>query len=98
MFLELALETLKKRDGVGCGTCKARNDFVVEQAASLARGVLHNVIAHGHLAIGDEHRFIVFAHAEHGGAMHLRAPRSPEHPMIILADVPAFQSSVPAGD
>src|SRR5258706_15947655 len=40
MFLELALETLEEGDGVSCRACEARNHFVIEKAASLARRVL----------------------------------------------------------
>src|SRR4029077_13345057 len=42
MLLELALKALEERDGVGGRTCKAGDDFVVEQAPGLARGVLHH--------------------------------------------------------
>src|SRR5579859_2024909 len=83
MLLQLAFETLKKRDGVGGGARKPRYDFVVVQAAGFPRRVFHHVIAHGHLAIGDKHRFIVFAHAQHRSAVYLRALLAIWHPIII---------------
>ena len=63
MLLELGFEALEEGDGVGGGTRKTCDDFVIVEAASLAGGVLHYVIAHGHLAVSDENNFVVFAHA-----------------------------------
>src|ERR1700738_2626951 len=83
MLLELALETLEERDSIGGRARKPRDDLIVVQAASLARGVLHDVIAHGHLTIGDEHGFIVLAHQEHGCAMHPYTFLSKWHSAII---------------
>src|SRR5436305_14823550 len=83
MFLQLALETLEERDGVGGRAGKSSDDLVVVQAARFARGVLHYVIAHGYLTIGDEHGFVVLAHEEHRSAVHLRTMRSRLHPAII---------------
>jgi hypothetical protein len=87
MFLELAFETLEERDGVRGRTGKTGNDFVVEEAAGLARGVLHHLIAHGHLAVGDENNFIVLAHAQYGGAVNRCASLAVTHPAIIQRGV-----------
>src|SRR5713101_2830658 len=40
-LLKLAFEAFEKREGVGGGAGKARDDFVVVEAARLASGVLH---------------------------------------------------------
>ena len=61
MFLELPLEALEKGNGVGGGTGESRDDLVVVKTTRLAGGVLHHVIAHGHLAVGDEHDLVVLA-------------------------------------
>jgi hypothetical protein len=45
--------------------------------------VLHDVIAHGHLAIGDEHDLIVLAHAKHGSAMRQCTSPSIRHSTSI---------------
>ena len=63
VFLEFAFKALEQRNGVGSRAREARDDLIVVQAPGLARRVLHDMIAHGHLAIGDEHDFVVFAHA-----------------------------------
>src|SRR5205085_8004639 len=83
MLLKLALEALEKRNGVGSGAREAGNHFVVVEAARFSRSVLHYMIAHGDLTIGDEHDFVVLAHAEHGGAVHPRILRVLTHPAII---------------
>src|SRR6202023_739571 len=83
MFLELALETLEERDSIGSRARKPRDDLIVVEAASLARGVLHDVIAHGDLAIGDKHGFILLTHQEHGCAMHPYAFLTKWHSAII---------------
>src|SRR2546423_11937574 len=83
MLLELAFEALEKRNSIGGGTGEARDDPVIEEAASFARGVLHHVITHGDLAIGDEHNFAVLTYAQHGGAVHLRIFLVIRHPDII---------------
>lgn len=82
-FLELALKALEQRNGVGGGTCEPGQHLVVVQAASLARSVLHHVIAHGDLAIGDKHHFAVSAQAQDRGAMNRRAILMILHPSII---------------
>lgn len=83
MFLELGFEALEECDGVGGGTGKTGDDFVAVEAARFSRGVFHDVVAHGDLTVSDEHYFIVFAHAEHGGAVHWRVSRIMRHMDII---------------
>ena len=60
---------------------------VVIQPAGLACGVFHYMIAHGHLAIGNQNHLDVFAHAQHRGAMHCGVPvgtiLATWHPTII---------------
>lgn len=87
MFLELAFETLEEGDGVGGRTSKTGDDFVVEEAAGLACGVFHHLVAHGHLAIGDEDNFVVLAHAQDGGAVNRCASLAVTHPTIIQRGV-----------
>src|SRR2546423_13707888 len=83
MFVELAFEALEKRNSIGGGTREAGDDLVIEEAAGFARGVLHHVITHGDLAIGDEHNFAVLTHAQNGSAVHLRIFLAIRHPDII---------------
>src|SRR5258708_36621478 len=45
--------------------------------------MLHHVIAHGHLAIGDKHHLVLLAHAQYRGAVHLWTFRAITHPHII---------------
>jgi len=44
------------------------------------------VIAHGHLAIGDEHDFVVLAYAQNRGAVHQWAFPAIAHPPIIAPE------------
>src|SRR5258708_39010795 len=85
-LLQLAFEALKKRNRIGRGAGETCNDLVIVKATRLARGVLHDVIAHGHLAIGDEHDFVVLAHAQNRGAMHQWAFLTITHPFIIAPE------------
>jgi hypothetical protein len=41
------------------------------------------VVAHGHLAVGDQYNFVVLAHAQYRCAMRLRASLTGPHPFII---------------
>src|SRR5258708_15575776 len=85
-LLKLAFEALKKCNRIGRGAGETGNDLVVIKAARLARGVLHDVIAHGHLAIGDEHHLVVLAYAQNRGAVHLWALLAITHPLIIAPE------------
>ncbi len=69
-FLQLPLEPLEQRNGVGRGSGKNRQLLVVIQAPRFSRGMLHHVIAHSHLTIGNQHHFVVFAHAQHRSSVH----------------------------
>src|SRR5260370_14114640 len=83
MLLQLAFKALEERDGVGSRACKPGDDLIVVEATRLAGGVLHDVIVHGHLTIGNQHHFIVFAYAKHRCAVHLRVFQASPHPDII---------------
>src|SRR5260370_4385424 len=96
-LLQLAFKALKKRNRVGRGACETGNDLVVVEAARLARRVLHHVIAHGHLAIGDEHHLVVLAHAQNRGAVHRRASRTISHSTIIAPVDPSATKAVQGG-
>src|SRR5260370_10483859 len=82
-LLKLPLEPFKKRNRVGRGTGKTSHNLVVVETPRLPRRVLHHVIAHGHLAIGDEYHLVVLAHAQHRSAMHQWAFLAIPHPLII---------------
>src|SRR6267142_362152 len=82
-LLKFPFEAFKKCNRVGGRTGEAGDDFVIEEAPRFACGVLHDVIAHGHLAVSDEHNLIVPAHAQHCSAVHLRASVAVPHPAII---------------
>src|SRR5579864_6244787 len=69
-FLQLAFEAFEEGDGVGGGTGETGDDFVLVEPARFPGGVLHHVIAHGDLAIGEQNDFAFFAHAQNGGAVH----------------------------
>ena len=65
MFLKLAFEALEQREGVCRRTRKTGNHLVVVEPARFPGGVFQDVIAHGDLAIGNKHHFVVFAHAQY---------------------------------
>ena len=62
-LLKFPFEPLKKRNRIGRRASKTSYDLVVVKTAGLSRRVLHHVVAHGHLAIGDQHHSVVLAHA-----------------------------------
>ncbi len=51
MLLQLGLETLEQREGIGRATGKAGQDSVVVEAADLAGIALHDGITQGDLAV-----------------------------------------------
>jgi hypothetical protein len=73
MFLEFSFKALKQRQRVRRGTGKACDDFVIVQATCFPGGMLKDVITQGYLAVCDQDHFTVFADAENGCAMQLRA-------------------------
>src|SRR2546427_135962 len=97
-LLKFPFEAFKKRNCIGSRTGEAGDDFVIEEAPRFARGVLHHVIAHGHLSVGDEHNLIVPAHAQHRSAVHLRASLAIPHPAIIPPRESERQNPVKAQD
>src|SRR6267143_720495 len=96
-LLQLAFEALKKCNRIGRGAGETGNDLVVIKAARLARGVLHDVIAHGHLPIGNEHHLVVLAYAQNRGAVHLWALLAITHPLIIAPEESERQNWKSAG-
>src|SRR5579859_971051 len=96
MFLELALEPLEERYGIRRRTRKSRDHSVVVQPPRLSRRVLHDVVAHRHLPIGNQHHFILFAHAQYRSAVHRRASLALTHPSIIQPPAGSTPKDAPA--
>ena len=84
IFLQLVFEAREKRKRVGRAAGKSGEDLVVEKAARLFRVVLDHAFAHGDLAVGGEHDFVVLADAQNRGAVHLLAFLRRSHQAIIL--------------
>src|SRR5712692_10948673 len=72
-FLKLSFEPFEQRNRVGGRTGEACDHLIVVEPPGLARGVLHHVLPHGHLAIGNEDHLVILAHAQDRGAVHRRA-------------------------
>src|SRR5579859_7167803 len=83
MFLQLPFESLEKRNSICASPRKSSDHLVIVKPTRFAGRVLHYVIAHGHLAIGDQHCFIVLAHAQHGCTVRPGASLPSTHPHII---------------
>src|ERR1700688_782103 len=83
MFLEFAFEPFEQSDGVGGRTGKAGDDFIVVEPARFAGGMFHDVIAHGYLAICDEHYFALLTHAQNRGSVHQCVSLDMRHRNII---------------
>src|SRR5205085_10379708 len=96
-FLQLPLEAFEQCNGIGGGPGESSKDFVVIQPPSLARRVLHHMIAHGHLAVADKHDFVVFAHTQNRGAVHRRTFLAASHPTIIAPEVAVHQKARSSG-
>src|SRR5205085_750041 len=56
VLLQLRLESREKRERIGGGAGKAGENPVVVQTADLARGLLHDGLAEGDLAVAGEDR------------------------------------------
>src|ERR1700692_4457502 len=83
MFLQLAFETFEQSDGIGGRAHKTGDHFIVVKPARFASGMFHDVIAHGYLAIGDEHDFVVLTHAQNRGSVHQCVSLDMRHRNII---------------
>jgi len=83
MFLQLSFETLKQRDRIGGRAGKSRNDLIVVESPRFSGGVLDDVVAHGHLSIGDQHNFVFLPDAQNRCAVNLRLSRSVTHSFSI---------------
>jgi hypothetical protein len=55
--------------------------------------MLHNVLAHGDLAIGDEDDFVVLPHAQNRGAVYRSALLAIGHSEIIAPEGPGTKSA-----
>src|SRR5205807_3210393 len=64
---------------------------VVVEAAGFACRVLHHVLAHGHLAIGNQHDFVVLAHAQNRSAVQRRTSLIIAHRKIIAPETVVSQ-------
>jgi hypothetical protein len=83
MFLQLSFEAFEQRDRVGGRAGKSRDDLVVVETPRLFRGVFDNVVAHGHLSIGNQNNFIFLPDAQDRCAVYLRLSRSVTHSLSI---------------
>src|SRR6202166_5444643 len=83
MFLEFAFEPFEQSDGVGGRSGETGNNFIVVEPACFAGSMFHHVIAHGYLAIGNEHYFVVLTHAQNGGSVHRCVSLDMRHRNII---------------
>ena len=69
VLLELRLEALEEREGVGRGAGEAGEDAVVVEAADLARGGLDDDVAERHLPVAAHGDLAAAADADDGGAV-----------------------------
>src|ERR1700688_950071 len=83
MFLKLAFEPFEQSNGIGGRAGETGNNFIVVESACFAGSMFHDVIAHGYLAIGDEHDFVVLTHAQNRGSVHQCVSLDMRHRNII---------------
>jgi hypothetical protein len=83
MFLQLPLEPLEQGKRVRRRPGKSRQNFFVEQPPRFSRRMLHDVFAHGDLAVRGDHHFVVAAHAQDRRPMYRRKILARWHPRII---------------
>ena len=74
-FLQLALEALEQREGVGRAAGEAGQHLAVVQPAHLAGIALHHGVAQGDLAVAAEGEDAVAAHRKDGGAVGIEVAR-----------------------
>jgi hypothetical protein len=66
VLFELGLKAREKVEGIGRGTGKPGENFVLKEAANLLGRVLQHMVAKGHLTVGGHHHLAVAPHANHG--------------------------------
>src|SRR5688572_6396599 len=71
VLLELALEALKEREGVGRAAREARENLVAVEPANLAGVALHDGVADRHLAVAAHRDEAAAAHREYRGAVRI---------------------------
>src|ERR1700733_4348535 len=64
VLLELGLETAEQREGIGGGTGKSGQDFLLIESADLLGGMLNHPFAKGHLAIASKNDAAIAAHTK----------------------------------
>jgi hypothetical protein len=62
VLLELRLEALEEREGVGGGAGESREDAVLVEPPHLARGSLDDDVAEGDLAVAAHRHAVAAAH------------------------------------
>ena len=73
MLLELGLEALEEREGVGRASGEAGDDRAVPEPAHFPRVGLHHRLVQRDLAVAAERHFPVAAHTENGGPVQMVA-------------------------
>jgi hypothetical protein len=68
VLLQLGLQALEERQGVGGGARKAHDDLAVIEPPDLFGMVFHHHVAQSHLAVAGHRHLIAPAHHEDGGA------------------------------
>src|ERR1700746_132951 len=69
VLLELALEALEEREGIGGAAGEPGEHLLAEEPPHLAGVALHDGVAEGHLAVAPDGDRAVAAHAEDGRAV-----------------------------
>src|SRR5216684_3630240 len=70
VLLQLALELLEQREGVGGGSREARQHLTVAQAAQLPGAVLEDDLVHRDLPVGAHRDLAIAADADDCGGAH----------------------------
>ena len=71
-ILQLRLEALQEREGVGGGAREAGQHAAAVQAANLVSVALHHDVAERHLAVAAHGDALAAANGEDGGAVEVR--------------------------
>ncbi|SOY39927.1 hypothetical protein CBM2589_B10208 [Cupriavidus taiwanensis] len=89
VFLQLGLEAVQQREGVGGAAGKADQHLAVVDTAHLARGALHHDIAERDLTITAQRDLIAAADADDGSAVILFHGGFREYVRTVVGDAPA---------
>src|SRR6202008_915799 len=71
VLVELRLEALEEREGIGGAAGKAGEDAVLVEAPHLARAALQHDLAEGHLAVAAKRDGCAASNGKNGGAVEL---------------------------